>query len=150
MSAMSLRRFVTLIGEGQASVGRSFRLFSIPDECKKCRLFNVCLGRLKLGRVYRIIEVRRINLPSLDRCRLTGERLIPVVVEEEPVLAPIPARHFIEGIVITYVRPRVRCVEVDKYVNALQDGVKVKILEEVRRVRCGDETYVIARVIPLD
>ncbi len=147
------KRIMTLIGREQAVVGKTFRLYSIPDECRRCRLFNICVAKLKPGRVYRIVEVRHVGLPQPDKCLLTGEDMVPVVVEELPIIAPIPINSFIEGITITYIRPRVDCDELRRYIpsdQVLKDGVKVRLLREVGRVRCKDGNYVIAEVLPLD
>ncbi|MCG2863362.1 MAG: UPF0179 family protein [Vulcanisaeta sp.] len=147
------KRIMTLISKEQAVVGRTFRLYSIPNECRECRLFNICVSRLKLGRVYRIVEVRHVGLPQPNKCLLTGEDMVPVIVEEQPIIAPIPVNLFIEGVTITYTKPRVICDELRMYVpndQVLREGVKIKLLKELGRVRCKDGNYVIAEVLPLD
>lgn len=44
---MEAKRVMTLIGKEQAVVGKTFRLYSVPNECRQCRLFNICVARLK-------------------------------------------------------------------------------------------------------
>ena len=151
-----LKRVLTLIGEGQAKVGHVFKLISIPEECRRCRLFNACMGKLKLNRKYRVVEVRKINLPRLEKCLLTGEPLVPVIVEELPVLLAIPyAPTVIEGVVTTYRVVDQVCQE--RLVREcgedpveIQDGTKIKILKIEKQAVCGGRTYLIVRAVPLD
>lgn len=43
---MEAKKVMTLIGREQAVVGKTFRLYSIPNECRQCRLFNICVASL--------------------------------------------------------------------------------------------------------
>ncbi len=151
-----VKRILTLIGEGQAKVGHVFKLFSIPEECKRCRLFNICIARLKVGRKYRVVEVRRVNLPRLDRCLLTGECLVPVVVEELPIVVAIPYQpNIIEGIVVTYNVVDGECQETlcRRYGEdrcSVTPGTKIKILNILGVEECKGRKYLIIRCTPLD
>ncbi|WP_069806798.1 UPF0179 family protein [Vulcanisaeta thermophila] len=151
MSVSGGKQVLTLIGKGQAVVGKTFRLLSIPEECRRCRLYNICMARVKPGRVYRIVSVRYVNLPQTYKCLLTGEDMVPIVAEEQPIVVPIPTRSFIEGVVMTYVKPRVNCNELRAYLNqAINEGTRVRVLRGLGRVVCGNESYTLAEVIPLD
>ena len=87
MDRVNAKRTVTLLSKEQAEVGHRFRVVNIPDECKTCRLFPVCLGRLTVGRSYRVVEVR----PSMgQRCKITDGEMVPVVVEESPIVGLLP------------------------------------------------------------
>ncbi len=55
---MESKRVMTLIGREQAVVGKTFRLYSIPSECRQCKLFNICVARLRPGR---FIESLRLS-----------------------------------------------------------------------------------------
>ncbi|ADN51347.1 UPF0179 family protein [Vulcanisaeta distributa] len=150
---MEAKRVMTLIGKEQAVVGKTFRLYSVPNECRQCRLFNICVARLKPGRVYRIIEVKHVGLPQPNKCLLTGEDMVPIIAEELPIIVPIPSKLFIEGVVITYTRSLITCNDAKKYLpgdNVLRDGTKIKIVRETSRIKCNNEGYVLAEVIPLD
>jgi len=82
-----VKRIVTLVSREQAEVGHRFRVFGIPDECRECRLYSVCLGRLTPGRSYIVVEVR----PSMgQKCKITGGEMVPVVVEETPIVGLLP------------------------------------------------------------
>ncbi|GAB6944627.1 UPF0179 family protein [Vulcanisaeta sp. JCM 14467] len=150
---MESKRVMTLIGREQAVVGKTFRLYSIPSECRQCKLFNICVARLRPGRVYRIVEVKHVGLPQPNKCLLTGEDMVPIIAEELPIIIPIPAKLFIEGVIITYTKSLITCTDARKYIpndNVLKEGTRVKLVRETGRVKCGGESYVLAEVIPLD
>lgn len=151
MSAVQRKQVLTLIGKGQAIIGRTFKLYAIPDECRRCKLYNICVARIKPGRVYRIVEIRHVSLPQPDKCLLTGEEMVPIVAEEQPIIIPIPAKSFLEGVIMTYTKININCNELRNYLNQpINDGTKIRIIREAGRVKCGNETYVLAEVIPLD
>ena len=150
---MESKRVMTLIGREQAVVGKTFRLYSIPSECRQCKLFNICVARLRPGRVYRIVEVKHVGLPQPNKCLLTGEDMVPIIAEELPIIIPIPAKLFIEGVVITYTKSIITCSDARKYLpsdSVLKEGTKVRIMKETGRIKCDSESYVLAEVIPLD
>ena len=150
---METKKIMTLIGKEQAIIGRTFKLYSIPNECKQCRLFNICVARLKPGRVYKVVDVKHVGLPQPDKCLLTGEEMIPIIAEELPIIIPIPTKLFIEGVVITFTKSIITCNDLKKYIpndQALKEGTKIRIMKEKGRVRCNNENYVLAEVIPLD
>lgn len=148
------KRVVTLIAKEQAINGMIIKLYSIPDTCRTCRLYDTCLGKLKLGRTYRIVEVRRINLPVTYRCLLTGEVLTPVIVEEEPIVIAIPESvGVIEGVTLTYHKVSIDKKCLSKYlyrIYNLNDGVKIRIVRILDRIVCEDKKYVIVEATPLD
>ncbi|BDR91251.1 UPF0179 family protein [Vulcanisaeta souniana] len=150
---METKRIMTLISKEQAVVGKTFRLYSIPDECRRCKLFNLCVSRLKPGRVYRVVDVKHVGLPQTNKCLLTGEEMVPIIVEELPLIIPVPAKLFIEGVVITYTKSDIVCDNAKKYLpneQVLKEGTRVKIVRETGRVKCDNENYVLAEVVPLD
>lgn len=53
---METKRVMTLIGREQAIIGKTFRLYSIPNECRQCKLFNICVARLKPGRSIELLR----------------------------------------------------------------------------------------------
>ena len=150
------KRVLTLIGEGQARIGHVFKLISIPEECRRCRLYNACMAKLKVGRRYRVVEVRKINLPRIEKCLLTGENLIPVMVEELPILLAIPYTHnIIEGVVTTFKFVNHKCQEKlvkerGEELAQIQDGVKIKILKILGDATCDNMRYLLVLAVPLD
>ncbi len=121
-----LKRIVTLITEAQAKVGTKFSVRIMPS-CRKCKLFNICMGRLREGLVYEVVKVRRIK----HKCPHTGATMVVVEVTEAPKLALLPSRHCYEGAIISY-KP-VKCTRVScpyyRYcrVSGISSGEKVLI-----------------------
>ncbi len=148
------KRIITLIAKEQAINGMIIKLYSIPDICRTCKLYDTCLGKLKPGRTYRIVEVRRINLPGTHRCLLTGEVLTPVVVEEEPIVIALPeSTGIIEGVILTYHKVNIDKKCLSKYlyrIYNLNDGVKIRIVRILDRIICEGKKYIIVEAIPLD
>ncbi len=146
------KRLLTLIGEGQARVGHVFKIFSIPDECRRCPLYQACMAKLKVGRRYRVIEVRRVNLPRVERCLLTGEALTPVIVEELPIKIAIPyTPNVIEGVVTTYNVIDEKCQKrLSEDFNAIKPGTKIRIIKILNSQECSNRRYMIVIAEVLD
>lgn len=136
---------VTLVSKEQAEVGHRFRVMKIPDECYSCKLYRVCMGRLRPRRTYRIIEVR----PSLgQRCKITGGEMTPVVVEELPVRLLLPRRKAQEGVVVTYegeCRGCDGCPDED----LLKPGEKVLVLKVLGKASCNGRELFVVEVSPI-
>lgn len=139
------RIVVTLVSKEQAEAGHRFRVVKIPEECSSCKLYHVCMGRLKPRRTYRIIEVR----PSLgQRCKITGGEMTPVVVEELPVKLLLPRRKAQEGVVVTYegeCRGCDGCPDED----TLRPGEKVLVLKVLDKVSCSGREFFVVEVSPI-
>ncbi len=146
------KQLLTLIGEGQAKIGHIFKIFSIPEECRRCPLFQACMSKLKVGRKYRVVEVRRINIPRIEKCLLTGEALVPVIVEELPLKIAIPySPNIVEGIITTYTVVDPTCQgRFSEDFNAIKPGTKIKILKILSTVTCNNKKYLITIVEALD
>ncbi|MGC9130809.1 MAG: UPF0179 family protein [Pyrobaculum sp.] len=133
-----MRRVVTLVAKEQAEVGHRFRVVSIPDECRECRLFPVCLGRLTPGRSYRVVEVR----PSMgQRCKITGGEMVPVVVEEAPLVGLLPINKALEGVVVTFEEECAGCEGCPS--EGVKRGEKIKVVKVLGRRRCGNRDFAI-------
>ncbi|NPA22684.1 MAG: hypothetical protein GXO23_00095 [Crenarchaeota archaeon] len=146
------KRLLTLIGEGQARIGHVFKIFSIPEECRRCPLYQACMAKLKVGRRYRVVEVRRVNLPRVERCLLTGEALTPVIVEELPIKIAIPyTPNIIEGIVTTYNIIDERCQKrLSEDYNAIRPGTKIRIVKILDIATCNNRKFLIVLAEALD
>lgn len=140
------RLVITLISREQAERGRRIRVLSVPDECGTCKLYSVCIGRVRLGRLYKIAEIR----PSLgQRCKITGGEMVPVVVEELPLVVPIPRRKALEGVVVTYEGDCKGCDGCPSEAT-LSPGEKIKILRLLEgQLICRGQAFVLAEVAPL-
>ncbi|NAZ29106.1 MAG: hypothetical protein GU355_07425 [Caldivirga sp.] len=137
---------VTLVSKPQAKVNGSFRVFKIPEDCGRCKLYDICMGRLKPGRVYRIIEVRPLKYPSPYRCLLNGDEMVPVVVEEENLILPVKLPYVIEGVVTSFDKSWCTCYPCPT--GALPS--KVKVVKVIERRQCGNEQFFIVEAKPLD
>lgn len=131
---------ITLVSKPQARVGLSFRVFNIPDECPRCRLYQVCMGRLRPGRVYRIIEVKPLKYPNPHRCLLTGDEMVPVSVEEEAMILPVRLPYVVEGMVTAFDKSWCICGGCPS-----SEGLpaKIKVLKVIRREDCGGGYYFV-------
>lgn len=137
---------VTLLSKPQASVGSSFRVFSIPEECRRCRLYDICMGRLKPGRTYRVVEVRRQTYPSPYRCLLNGDEMVPVVVEEENLILPIRLPYVIEGSIVWFDKSWCTCSQCP---NTILPS-KVKVVKIISRGVCQGSIFFLVEAKPMD
>ncbi len=140
---MEGRRIITLVGREQARVGYRFKVHSVPEECSRCRLYPVCMGKLVPKRVYEVVEVRK---GTGQRCPLTASEMVPVVVVNVPIRVLVPDRYALEGAIITY----------DYWCDCegcvrepiLKRGEKVKILNVVGDGTCNGRKYKVVEVVP--
>ncbi|ABL87866.1 conserved hypothetical protein [Pyrobaculum islandicum DSM 4184] len=131
-----MRKIITLVSREQAVIGHRFRVVSIPDECKSCKLYAVCLGKLTPGRSYEVIEIR----PSLgQRCKITGEEVVPVVAAELPIVGLVPLNKALEGAIVTFEGECKGCKDCPD--NIVKPGEKIKIIRVLGRTRCKDRDF---------
>ncbi|ABO09521.1 UPF0179 family protein [Pyrobaculum calidifontis] len=139
-----MKRIVTLVSREQAEVGHRFRVFGIPDECRECRLYSVCLGRLTPGRSYIVVEVR----PSMgQKCKITGGEMVPVVVEETPIVGLLPLNKALEGVVVTYEDECAGCDGCPS--NMVSKGEKIKVVKVLGRAKCRGREFAIVEFYAL-
>jgi uncharacterized protein (UPF0179 family) len=139
-----VKKIVTLVSKEQAEVGHRFRVISIPDECKTCKLFSVCLGRLTVGRSYRVVEVR----PSMgQRCKITGGEMVPVVVEESPIVGLLPLNKALEGVIVTFEGECAGCE--DCPTDVVRVGEKIKVVKVLGRKSCRGREFAIVEFFAL-
>ncbi|GGP20382.1 hypothetical protein GCM10007981_08230 [Thermocladium modestius] len=145
------RTRITLIGKEQAIVGSSFKVFGIPDECHRCKLYDICMGRLRPGRTYRIIDTKPLSLPSPFKCLLTGDNMVPVAVVEDPIIVPLKLRYVVEGMIVTYDSSACNCPDVKcPDSSTLSQGTKVKVIEILSTRNCNGSKIFMAKVLPMD
>jgi uncharacterized protein (UPF0179 family) len=90
---------ITLVGEGQATVGGEFVYRGPQPECRPCPVKAACLNQ-ELGRRYRIVKVRDVR----HDCLLNEGRARVVEVTAEPPACSVMERTAIEGAVLAYER----------------------------------------------
>ncbi|ACB40893.1 UPF0179 family protein [Pyrobaculum neutrophilum] len=138
-----MRRVVTLVSKEQAEVGHRFRVVEVPDECRTCRLYPVCMGRLTPGRAYKIVEVR----PYMgQRCKITDGEMVPVVVEEAPMIGLVPLNKALEGVVVTF---EGECAGCEGCPQQVQVGEKIKIVRVLGRAKCRGGDFAIVEFYAL-
>lgn len=120
-----------------AREGVVFSLRSIPRECRTCRLYRVCVGVLRPGVRYRVVEVRQ---PTMQTCPLTEDEVVPVVVEAVPERTYVPPMKALEGAVVTI--GKLDCGGCEPCAELGKARI-VRVLGE----RCGDRVMVEA--VPL-
>ncbi len=135
---------VTLLSREQAEVGHKFRLLTIPEECKACRLFPVCLGKLTPGRSYRVVEVRH---SMGQKCKITDGEMVPVVVEELPMVGLVPLNKALEGAVVTF---EGECVGCEKCPEGVRVGDKIKIVKILGKSTCRGTHFAIVEFYALE
>lgn len=139
-----MRRIVTLVSKEQAQLNHRFRILAIPDECKDCRLYQVCLGRLTPGRSYRIVEIR----PSMGQsCKITGGEMVPVVVEEAPIVGLVPLNKALEGAIVTFEGECEGCR--DCPTGVVRRGEKIKVIKVLGRIKCNGADFAIVEFYAL-
>ncbi|RLE83232.1 MAG: hypothetical protein DRJ52_00205 [Thermoprotei archaeon] len=137
---MSKKRIVTLLDETQAKPGYRFVIYSIPDKCKKCKLYKACLSKLRPGRTYRVVSVRK----KKHICPLTNREVVVVKVVEEPMYIALPSSKAIEGVTMTYREDLASCpskvyCRYRKYCDpspGIVKGTKVKINKLISKIKC--------------
>ena len=88
---------VTLIGDAHAHIGNRFYYLGPNDECRDCRLKNVCFN-LDAGSLYEIVQLR----DARHDCALREDQVRVVVVEKVPFQAAVPKKLAIDGSMITF------------------------------------------------
>lgn len=128
---------ITLIGDSHARVGNRFYYMGPTEECKDCRLRNVCFN-LDIGSLYEITQLRDTKHP----CTLREGEVRVVQVDKVPFKAAIPKKLAIDGSVITF-EPRT-CNNIGCENRAfccpvnLNSGDKHAIDEIIGDVRCPE------------
>jgi len=142
-------RKVAMVTPAQARTGATFKVLINP-RCLRCRYYKVCVGRLRHGGKYRVIEVRG----TAHLCPLIREKMKVVLVEDAPVVAVINAKTAVAGIRTRY--EKITCGEMRcKYYRycagtLLEKGEKVKIVRVLQGVNCPlGKTLVLAEILPV-
>ncbi len=131
-----LRAKVTLIGIGQAEVGRVFINKGLGSKCDSCNYANVCVKNLEPERIYKITKVRKKKLA----CNLhKGEMLVVEVVEAE-LPAAIASKLAIERAIVTFTQvdcPIQSCPNDDLcFPIGLIDGDRCEVAKIIENLHC--------------
>jgi len=97
MAKEKLKRIITLVTRAQARRGTRFSI-KIHSTCKKCPFLNACIGKLREGLTYEVVNVRKIS----HICPLTKAEMVVVEVIEVPKTIALPSKMAMEGVILTY------------------------------------------------
>lgn len=126
---------ITLVGEGQATVGRQFVYGGPQPECRPCPVKTACLNQ-ELGRRYRIVKVRDVRHP----CLLNEGRAQVVEVTPDPPECSVTERTAIEGAVLAYERIVCANAACSNYrtchPTGIGPGTRIRILEAGSELEC--------------
>jgi len=88
---------ITMVGVKAAKEGVEFVYMGMAEECKGCKLLNVC-SNLEGKRAYKVVKTR----DAVHDCPVHEEGVRAVEVEVVPFKAAIQARTIMEGSLIVY------------------------------------------------
>ncbi|MHC1605445.1 MAG: UPF0179 family protein [Candidatus Methanofastidiosia archaeon] len=92
---------LTLIGENMAKKGMKFVFEKADDICNTCKLRFTCTLNLEKGRVYEIVDVKKIK----HFCPKEDNYLVLVEIVEPLLEVAIESRKAIEGMIVEYIIP---------------------------------------------
>ncbi|MBN1786436.1 MAG: UPF0179 family protein [Candidatus Methanofastidiosa archaeon] len=128
---------MTLIGESMAKVGMKFVFEGTTEVCDTCKLRFTCANNLEKGRVYEIIDVKRMK----HFCPKEDAYLTLVEITEPPLEFAIDKRKAILGMTIIYSPPcnKKRCRNWDQCVPiGIAEGEKVLIKRIKGAIECPE------------
>lgn len=128
---------VILIDKNIAKKGHKFVYYE-SNVCKKCEYKDVCIGKLKQGRVYEIVDIIRTRKKIL--CPLTKSNAVLVEVKLADIETAVPTKKAISNIVIKWNPPICKnylCKYRDLcFSKGLFRGDKIKIKRVGNRIQC--------------
>jgi uncharacterized protein (UPF0179 family) len=143
---------VTLIGIGQARVGRVFIHKGPCSKCEDCKYFQVCVKNVESERVYKIVGVRQKTLP----CRLYETEMQVIEVVDAEIPAAIQSKQAIAGAVITFEMPSCKeeiCENRELCLpRGLRQGDRCEVLEVTVSLQCSEGSprkQVLLRRVPI-
>lgn len=127
---------ITLVGVKQAKPGFTFLHEGPTETCRQCKYLKVCMENLEMGRIYRVIGLRKKILP----CKVHENGVQVVEAMEADIKAAIEARLAFQAAIITFNAQdciNIDCINYEKCSpNGLINGDKCKILEVDEPIKC--------------
>ncbi len=121
----------TLVNLRVAYVGYRF-IFHKSPACDTCRYKNVCISRLKDGRIYEIVEVKKPSVSII--CPLTNEEMYLARVTLAPIRVLLPITISIEGSTLIWRRDKCSISNCLWYRYCFPKGLKRGDLIYVKKV----------------
>ena len=128
---------ITFIAKNLAKSGFKFQHMGDSEQCKTCKMYQVCIQPLEAERIYEVIEV----LKNEFECPLHEEQIKVVRVKETEKEVGIPTNVTFSGATISF-HPQ-DCTEICEFSKfcvpvGLKEGDKVRILDIKQKVECGE------------
>ncbi len=114
------KKIVTLIGVGQAVVGKEFIHNGSGSKCEACKYFQVCVKNLEPERIYRVVKVRE-NVLS---CNLYKINMQAVEVVEAEVSVAVSSKQAIQNAIMTLRMPECGGQDCENYDLCFPRGLK--------------------------
>ncbi len=125
-----------MLSVGQAKVGESFIYRGSGQGCRGCKYFNVCAGNLSVGRIYRVVNVRK----RVFKCGALDVEMCVVDVVEADVEAAVPSKQAIEGVILTLHPQECDNNLCENHILCLPDGLmendKCEVIRVYGRLSC--------------
>lgn len=134
-----MKRTIILLPKTIAKEGYVFHIYN-SDMCVNCRLYNVCISKLIIGKKYKVSKVMK-KIINEFRCLLTDVPLVPVYVEPQPSMIAVNSQEAIEGIIIRYHRKydckQKNCIYKNYcYPNDIKINEKLRIIDVHKKINC--------------
>ena len=142
-------KIVTLTTEAMARRGAKFKA-NIHPKCLTCKLYKVCVSRLRPGFYYEVLKVRN----KVHICPITGSRMRVVEVKPLPVSIVVESNFAVAGVTFNYEPIICDNIDCDNYDicsrSILIKGEKVKVIKVAKTLRCPlGRRLSLVRVLPL-
>lgn len=128
---------ITFIAKNLAKPGYKFQHMGDSEQCKTCKMYQVCIQPLETERIYEVIEV----LENEFECPLHEEQIKVVRVKETDIEVGIPTNITFSGATISFQSQD--CTEICEFRKfcvpvGLKEGDKVRILDIIQKVECSE------------
>lgn len=140
---------VTLTTETMAKRGVKFKA-NIHPKCLACKLYKVCISKLRPGFYYEVLKVRN----KVHICPITGSKMRVVEVKPLPTSIVTESNFAVAGVTFNYkpiICDNIDCENYDICSRSiLIEGEKVKIIEVMKTLHCPlGRRLSLVRVLPL-
>ncbi|MFX1465943.1 MAG: UPF0179 family protein [Promethearchaeota archaeon] len=128
---------ITFIAKNLAKPGYKFQHMGESENCKNCKMYQVCIQPLEAERIYEVIEV----LENEFECPQHEEQIKVVRVKETEKEVGIPTNITFSGATISFYPQD--CTEICEFRKfcapaGLKEGDKIRILDIIKKVECGE------------
>ncbi len=130
---------ITFIAKNLAKPGYRFQHMGESEKCKTCKMFQVCIQPLEVGRIYEVVEI----LENEFECPVHEEQIKVVRVKETEKEVGMPTNMIFSGATTSF-QPQ-ECLDlICEFMKfcvpvGLKEGDKVRISKIIRKnLNCGE------------